>query len=572
MIREKPDVSRIVILVLLLLALITLVFFFVRMEPLAAGKIRYLDDHWSVKTWDLEFNDITLSDLKLGFVKTGDRIILRNTLPEEETDGAAIQLQTIHAAISVSVDGKPVYADGAQYPAANKMTPSLFHFIALPAGYGGKELQIELWANEDGAFSGISPILTGDVSDLYIYYISAYRITMFISLFLMVTGVLMLFVFFFLWNYYKIEIRVLFSSLLALDLGLYLLCYHELPDFLNTAVSANDFLEYVTLYSIPPLAMAFVACTYTGKQRKIFALLAVIDALIVIVLCVLHALNIVHIDRFVSLCHMIIVIECAILFTVAIRSRQKMAKSQTEQLSWQISDRVLLGSFFIMLAFSMVDIIRFFLRRYFSMVGGRYPNLVFMLTGTMIFVVGLFLNFFYYHIERISAERTTEHLAGLAYTDPLTGMANRGRCDKLLDELNAAGGEYTIVSMDVNYLKRINDTFGHSTGDKYLVDMAAFIRKAFPDAALHGRIGGDEFIVVLNGDVPDTYRACTARLREEIRNKNETSPDIKYGISYGCAFTRETKSRTLQAALEIADARMYEMKRIRHAQEAAHAQ
>ena len=571
MIREKPDKMRIVVLVLLMLAFIVLAVVLVRLEPVTSEGIWQLEEHWQVEGPNLQEDDISLADISVPSIKNGESVILRHPLPEEETDSACVQLQTTHASITVSVDGVPVFADGAQYTAAKKMTPSWFHYVPLPDNYGGKELQIEIRAQENSAFSGIMPVMVGNISNLYLYYISTYRITLFISLFLMITGFVMLFVFFFLWNYYKLEIRMLFSTLLALDLGVYLLCYHELPDFLISNIDISDFLEYATLYSIPALAIGFAACTYTGTERKVLAVISAVDFLLLIVQFVLHFTHVIHIDRFVSVCHVIILIECTVLFYIFFKNRRRRKNAHEEQQSWQASDRVLLGSFFIMLAFSLVDIVRFFLRRYFSMVGNRYPDLNFLLTGTMIFVVGLFINFFYYHIERISAEKTTEHLAGLAFTDPLTGMANRSRCDKLLDELNEAGGEYTVVSMDVNYLKRINDTFGHSTGDKYLVDMAAMIRKAFPDAALHGRMGGDEFIVVLPGAVPETYKSCISVLKQEVRDKNASGSEIHYGISYGVAYTYETHEHTLQATYEIADMRMYEMKKIRHAQEDAHA-
>lgn len=571
MIREKPSIPRIILLVVLLAVFLGLVLFFVTLKPQSGKTVVSITDHWEIKTPAETLRDISLAEAGFGSVNRGDLFVLRNSLPKNEVDGAGLQMQTVHATLKVSVDGKQIYADGEQYTAAGKMTPTLFHFVPLPEGYGGRELMIELTANETGAFSAVTPIMVGDISELYLYYITSYRFTLFISLFLMMTGILMLFVFFFLWNYYKLELRILFSSLLALDLGLYILCFHELTDFLNARVVLNDFLEYIFLYTIPFLSIGFLACTQTGRQKRFYIGLAIADFVALLLAFLLHALDIVHVDRMVLVCHIIILVEGTLLIVLAVRNAIRARANREEQHSWQISDRVLLLSFFLMLAFAMIDIVRYLIRRFFSASGSAYADLTFMLIGAAFFVTGLFINFFYYHIERIGAEKTTEHLAGLAYTDPLTGMANRSRCEKLLEELNEEGGEYTVVSMDVDYLKRINDTFGHSTGDKYLVDMAAFIRKAFPDAALHGRMGGDEFIVVMRGNSHDLYKECTARLRQQLKEKNESGSEIRYGISYGCAYTHETKGHTLQAAFEIADVRMYEMKKIRHAQEDAHA-
>ncbi|MBQ6903435.1 MAG: GGDEF domain-containing protein, partial [Lachnospiraceae bacterium] len=125
----------------------------------------------------------------------------------------------------------------------------------------------------------------------------------------------------------------------------------------------------------------------------------------------------------------------------------------------------------------------------------------------------------------------------------------------------------TVLSMDVDHLKRVNDTYGHPTGDQYLVDIATMLRASFPDAKLLGRMGGDEFIVIMEGLSPELLDSCVKKLNAAVIQANETSEKIVYGISYGHAFSDEEGVDSIQSALARADARMYDMKQQRHAAE-----
>ena len=115
------------------------------------------------------------------------------------------------------------------------------------------------------------------------------------------------------------------------------------------------------------------------------------------------------------------------------------------------------------------------------------------------------------HLERVSR---------LAYTDPLTGLANRRAIDDRLDLAMAKHrDEQRIVSLvvvDVNGLKRINDDRGHDAGDRALVHVAGLISAAagLAPGSLAGRTGGDEFCIVLDGPEPElaarSPRTCAA--------------------------------------------------------------
>jgi diguanylate cyclase (GGDEF)-like protein len=163
-----------------------------------------------------------------------------------------------------------------------------------------------------------------------------------------------------------------------------------------------------------------------------------------------------------------------------------------------------------------------------------------------------------------SAISQAEHLsevARLAYEDPLTGLANRRALDERLDAaLRAAtpdGPPVTLLVMDVDGLKEINDRLGHDAGDAALRVFADALRGATGPVkgALASRIGGDEFCVLFDGHGADTATA----LAQEVLDRLHAAEGLRVTASCGVAVSSGT---TLPADLfRMADAAQYTAKR-----------
>lgn len=109
--------------------------------------------------------------------------------------------------------------------------------------------------------------------------------------------------------------------------------------------------------------------------------------------------------------------------------------------------------------------------------------------------------------DRLSHEATHDHL---------TGLPNRARglvlLEEALDRVHHAGGSVTVLFIDLDGFKKINDTFGHRAGDRLLVEVADRLRDATRGGDTAIRLGGDEFVVVLQG-VPDPETAVSLARR-----------------------------------------------------------
>jgi diguanylate cyclase (GGDEF)-like protein len=147
---------------------------------------------------------------------------------------------------------------------------------------------------------------------------------------------------------------------------------------------------------------------------------------------------------------------------------------------------------------------------------------------------------------------TVRRLESLAVTDPLTGALNRDGLqrdgERLLATARRDGSDVTVVVIDLDGFKRVNDTVGHAGGDQILVDLVAAWRPVLRPADLLGRQGGDEFVLVLW----QTGRAGAEALLERLLG---LSP-----IAWSSGVAVAVPGDRLSAVLERADGEMYRAK------------
>jgi diguanylate cyclase (GGDEF)-like protein len=172
--------------------------------------------------------------------------------------------------------------------------------------------------------------------------------------------------------------------------------------------------------------------------------------------------------------------------------------------------------------------------------------------------------------ERLSVEvawrqRMEHDLVRRANIDDLTGLANRRWFHELTEqELRRAqrhGHPLAVMALDVDHFKKINDTHGHTAGDDVLVDLGRVLNDQVRRVDIVGRVGGEEFAVILPGANLDraTYaaeglRAAVAELRFNF-DDTEVSPTISIGVT-----TCDIWTERVSEALDRADSALYQAK------------
>ncbi len=155
----------------------------------------------------------------------------------------------------------------------------------------------------------------------------------------------------------------------------------------------------------------------------------------------------------------------------------------------------------------------------------------------------------------------------LAETDALTGVANRRRGEQALREAADARAGLSVLSMDLNGFKRINDTYGHAQGDALLRLVAQHVRRCLREKDVLCRWGGDEFIVVMAGTaLPDAQAAV--RIRRDVFGEfvlGRPGENARVFISASIGVAELQPEEDLEQLLERADRLLYEEKQAAHA-------
>lgn len=162
--------------------------------------------------------------------------------------------------------------------------------------------------------------------------------------------------------------------------------------------------------------------------------------------------------------------------------------------------------------------------------------------------------------------RSAELLQNLSLIDELTQLRNRRGFFELAQQaLKVAQREHYAMGvffMDLNGLKRINDTLGHQAGDLALRDTADVLRDTFRSSDIVARIGGDEFVAMAHVHSIQDLHALSSRLREHLYAFNQTHRrPYPLNISVGMTLVDIPTEEDLESLLARADAAMYEEKR-----------
>lgn len=155
-----------------------------------------------------------------------------------------------------------------------------------------------------------------------------------------------------------------------------------------------------------------------------------------------------------------------------------------------------------------------------------------------------------------------------ASTDPLTGVANRGYATRVLEQAfrhaEQSGKPLSVVLVDVDHFKQINDRYGHQVGDLALQLVASSLRDTLRDNDLVGRYGGEEFLLILPGT--DAHNAigvaerCAQALRDITVPGIRELPPLKLTASFGVHSEHPNGDSSPQTMVELADIAMYQAK------------
>ena len=177
-------------------------------------------------------------------------------------------------------------------------------------------------------------------------------------------------------------------------------------------------------------------------------------------------------------------------------------------------------------------------------------------------------------IKKLKAE--IEKLKKLVIRDELTGVLNRRGLNEelsiLFNEAIALNGhrhkrklhvdDFSIIFIDIDNFKKINDIYGHNVGDLALKKIAAFLRKKMRSIDIVGRFGGEEFAIAMLGASEDDAYKKAKDIKEDIKRdiKFAKYKNLKVTLSVGVASLKESVAKSVLELIVCADKAMYEAK------------
>lgn len=158
-----------------------------------------------------------------------------------------------------------------------------------------------------------------------------------------------------------------------------------------------------------------------------------------------------------------------------------------------------------------------------------------------------------------------DRIQELAIRDELTGTYNRRHLLDVLANQKALADRrpdyaFTLCYVDLDFFKRVNDRFGHSTGDQVLVNFGKIANDALREVDCVARIGGEEFVLVLGGTTEDGAMVVAERIRAALHELEVSAIEPHYRITASMGVTQYRASESVEVTMERADRALYDAK------------
>ena len=517
-----------------------------------------LDHGWNVKVNGDEYEDVTLSEFTFDARNRYDRVELWMSLPVGSMiKSPMLELYSVHSVIDVYLDNELIYTYGHEIYESGELIGYGKNYISMPDDYAGKELRISLVVAENNAFDRLQALAIVDGNHFFQKALAEHRITLLIVFFLIMFGIIVMAL-----SAIMRVVNVSFSQTFCIAMfsflvGCWTLCNSDLLIYFITNLRVKVTIEYVTLFALPlPFTFYFkgrVDDKRTPVWLKVFFwILSGVEVAFFVTAYSCQQLNLAHYPKFVPICQVLMVLT---LIFIVLVNRQGRKKSKTKG-----TDTINIG-FAIAIVAVVWELLRYNLSKYvFGFRKNQYSSTVCIVI--LIIVITLLIDFAKDVSKNVYKSAQQRLLEQMAYVDELTGLSNRRRCEETLLDLKQRAIPYAVLSLDMNFLKKVNDSLGHEKGDALLKRFAEMLMEVYGLHGTVGRMGGDEFIVILPEVTREDAENLISHMKATMLRMNVNTTQLKLSTAYGLAMSDEVgKDQDAHAAYRLADERMYENKR-----------
>lgn len=475
-------------------------------------------------------------------VNAGEVFRVKRILSTDLQNGQSICFRTDHTKVRVLVSGELRYEFGySREPIFGQTPGSIWHIIDLDRQDAGKEMTIELMCPY-AKYSGLMPnveyggrrevLLYIFKDSFYLFVLSALPLLLAVFILMMSGQITQMF---------NMDWAVYVAIFLMVD-GVWGITESRFGQFLFGRAFGFQMVNFIFFAAMPMCnIVAYHSLHIVEKGFKMVAVLCLLQFFGVLFAQLLEIC-----DFFNSLIvvHAMVVICLGVgIYNCICRLRQRSA---VREVIWYI---IALAE---QTVFGFMDIISFYGK-------SKYGNGFFYRIGSIIFIIIIMLSSMTNAYEGKKKQIQKETLEQMAYMDYMTRLGNRRAFEKACDELEQKKQSITILFIDLNGLKQINDNYGHEYGDRAIKHVARLIQEHSNQEMQGYRLGGDEFCALIQHKTKEGIEEMCTQINEELKEISKKEPRL-LSIAYGYAEHDPKGHKTLEDTLKKADAQMYEKK------------
>ncbi len=505
--------------------------------------VTVLDDGWTVSYGDVRHTDLSLP-LTLD-LPAGTPVTIEREITDFFLDNRVMRIRSSMMDLLVTIGSKEIYRSQVtpQEGWFHDPYPSTWHFVHIQGNdIIGKTLRVT-FTSPTNEFSGYMPsIAFGTGIPLLLSLISSNLVTIIASIVLFVFG--LLFIALMPWLYrLGADRRFLYIGIFLVSIGIWILSESNILQY----IVPNRFILGSTTY-IMNLIMPIIIALYTrdiiliGFRKTVNSFIYGMFALIFLEL----ALQVLGIFTYISMTRVSLITIGLFAFTFMGILRYESKKLNNGDAA---------------------DFLRFFLH-FFGLLlilivmfaVGLYHDFGYVLAiGSLFLFIILFRRSYAYIAGLLAAKNEAVIFRELASTDHLTKGPNRSAFDEDVDRLLERGLPFRLALLDMNDLKGINDTLGHTEGDHAIIDAYTSIADVCGVKGKAYRISGDEFSVILEDTDETLWGSMSLQLANRLRTRSVDTP-YDLSIAVGSAVFEARGYHEFKEFYREVDQMMYEHK------------
>lgn len=514
-----------------------------------------LQEHWKV-TFDsvdaYAYQDVSIGNIPFQNAEKKDTITLSKVLPKNTLEQPRLLVHVSHCAIDVYLDEQHIYTYGDENYKKGALLGSGYFFVPLPEEYEGKTLSIKLRKVNESKFNYIEDTCIISAEDAMKRLVTDNLLAITITMFLFVMGLTELGGAVLLIRAKKPVRPMISVAAFSMLMATWLSCCNKTVQFFVWDYTRVTVIEYVAMYFLPIGVISIVYGFFTKPLHKKIARIA--EMWFLALACTAVVTQLLHIC---NLTKYAAVFRASLLFAIVLAVIFMISERKVHRL---MEEKIEISGLAIFFAFVFFETLRYCFKKNYDI--GIVGNQSLLPVGVLIWIEAMLARFVLSVYRSFVSEMQHELLTKMAYTDSLTAISNRAKCEEVMQDYDEKKQPLLLINMDLNKFKEVNDTYGHSEGDRLLCVFANILQEIFGEIGMVGRMGGDEFIVIMDAEKEAYVEEFLYKLTQRVNayNVSEKHPYLLQ-FAYGYAHNKGDISVTPWDVYKKADAKMYRCKR-----------